>query len=308
MSTTNTTTRYPQSYLGACMVPWTADFQLDVKTFERHIDDTLNLGMKSLYLFGTAGEGYALTDEQYRQIVDVFAARTVREGIEPQVGVISLSMGQIIDRLKYAAGKGINMYQISLPSWGALDQQETMLFFKTVCGSLPEGRFLHYNLPRAKRIIDGREYARICEQVPNLVATKNSTSDYARTSDLLRYAPMLQHFLLEGNWHMGAPLGECSLLCSFACLFPKTSRAYFQAGVDGDLAELKRIGKLYFEIVMDMIGLCSREAIDGAYDKTFIHVRDRTFPNRLLPPYLGLSDADTRGIIELVENKYGDVD
>lgn len=307
MSTTESQTRYPQSYLGACMVPWTESFELDVKAFERHIDDTLNLGVKSLYLFGTAGEGYALTDAQFRQVVDVFAARTVQDGLDPQVGVISLSMGQIIERLQYAWSKGIGMFQISLPSWGALDEEETLLFFKTVCGALPEGRFLHYNLPRAKRIIRGREYAAICEHVPNLVATKNSTTEFARTADLLNHAPMLQHFLLEASWHMGAPMGECSLLCSFAGLFPETSWAFYHAGVNGDLPELLRIGKLYHDIVYEMIPLCGREMIDGAYDKTFVHIRDPQFPNRLLPPYIGMSPEATAKMRDLVENKYGHV-
>ena len=79
------------------------------------------------------------------------------------------------------------MFQISLPSWGTLDEAETMLFFQTVCGRFPDCRFLHYNLPRAGRIIRGREYHRIAEAVPNLVATKNSSTDYDRTADLLRY-------------------------------------------------------------------------------------------------------------------------
>jgi len=301
------TTRYPQNYLGACVVPWTPEFELDVKAFERHVDATLDIGVKCLYLFGTAGEGYAVTDAQFRQIVDVFAAQTVRQGLDPQIGAISLSMGQIIERLKYAWSRGIRMFQISLPSWGALDEQETLLFFRTVCGSLPEGRFLHYNLPRAKRIIDGREYARICEQVPNLVATKNSSTDYARTVDLLEHSPMLQHFLLEGNWHLGAPLAECSLLCSFCGLFPKTSWDYYHAGVRKDLPELTRIAKLFEDVKRDVLGFCGRPMIDGAYDKTFVTIRDPEFPNRLLPPYIGATADETRQMREMIETKYGDV-
>ena len=300
-------TRYPQNYLGACVVPWTPEFELDVKAFERHIDGTLDLGIKCLYLFGTAGEGYALTDGQFRQVVDIFATRTVRDGLDPQIGVISLSMGQIIQRLEYAWSKGIRMFQISLPSWGALDEEETLLF-KTVCGSLPEGRFLHYNLPRAKRIIDGREYARICEHVPNLVATKNSSTDYARTVDLLNHSPMLQHFLLEGNWQLGAPLAECSLLCSFEGLFPNTSWAYYHAGVKKDLPELLCIGKVFDDFKRGIFGLFSRPMIDGAYDKTFVTIRDSAFSNRLMSPYIGVTEDETRALRKLVETKYSHVD
>ncbi len=90
---------------------------------------------------GTAGEGYALTDTQCKEAVKVFARLAVKPGLDPQVGVISLSMGQFLERIAWARDQGIRMFQISLPSWGMLDEKERMLFFKTVCG-----RFLHYNL------------------------------------------------------------------------------------------------------------------------------------------------------------------
>ena len=60
-------------------------------------------------------------------------------------------------------------------------------------------------------------------EVPNLVATKNSTSDYARVADLMKHAGDLQHFFLEGGFAFGSLLGECSLLCSYDALFPKTT-------------------------------------------------------------------------------------
>ena len=74
-------TRYPQNNLAACMLPWTEDFRLDVAKFQQHVQSTLDGGYKCLYLMGTAGEGYALNDTRFKQVVDLFAAMTVREGI-----------------------------------------------------------------------------------------------------------------------------------------------------------------------------------------------------------------------------------
>jgi hypothetical protein len=50
---------------------------------------------------GAAGESYALNGAMFQQIVEVFAALTVRDGIDPQIGVISLSMQQTLDRIAY---------------------------------------------------------------------------------------------------------------------------------------------------------------------------------------------------------------
>ncbi len=300
-------TRYPRSNLAACMLPWNDDFQLDVAKFEEHIQGALDGGYTCLYLMGTAGEGYAVDEERFRQVVEVFAANTVREGIDPQIGVIGLSMDQIIHRIGVAHASGIRMYQISLPSWGALDEAETMLFFKTVCGAFPDCRFLHYNLPRAKRIIKGAEYHRIAEEVPNLVATKNSTSEYDRTADLLVNAPELQHFLLEGNFAMGCTIGECSLLCSYDVLFPQTTWKFFEAGKAKDLVELFRITQFLREVGMTLFVHCPRDMIDGSFDKTFIWLRDPDFSNRLLPPYLGLSDEESRECRRVFDERYRDI-
>ena len=301
---TPVSTRYPQSNLAACMLPWTEDFKLDVPVFQRHIQQALDGNYKCIYLMGTAGEGYALSDTRFKQVVEVFAELTVAEGIDPQIGVISLSMEHIIERIAVAYAAGIRMFQISMPSWGALDESEAMIYFQTVCGSFPDCRFLHYNLPRAKRIITGPEYHRIAEAVPNLVATKNSSSDYVRTADLMRNAPELQHFFLEGNFAMGCTLGECSLLCSYDALFPETAWKFYQAGVNKDLPELFGITRLLWEVGEDLFAHCSRDMIDSCFDKTFLWLRDPSFSNRVLPPYVGLTDEESRICREVFDSKY----
>jgi len=150
-------TRYPQNNLAACVFPWTEKFELDLPAFQRHVGSLIDDGYRCLYIMGTAGEGYAMSDSRFEQVVKAFADLTVRDGLDPQVGVISLSMETIIQRIGFAYDLGIRMFQISLPSWGALDESEALVFFQTVCGSFPDCRFLHYNLPRAKRIIKGPE-------------------------------------------------------------------------------------------------------------------------------------------------------
>ena len=61
---------------------------------------------------GIAGEGYALSDNRFRQVVEIFAGLTVRDGVDPQIGVIGTSMEQIVQT---GYDEGIRMFQISLP-------------------------------------------------------------------------------------------------------------------------------------------------------------------------------------------------
>ena len=300
--------RYPQSNLAACFQPWTEEFKLDVPVFERHIQDTLDDGYTCIYLMGTAGEGYALNDAMFQQIVEIFAAKTVREGIDPQVGIISLSMQHMIDRIAWCYDRGIRMFQLSMPSWGALDDAEMLLFFKTVCGQFPDCRFLHYNNRRAKRVLTGMDYRRICDEVANLVAIKFSTYDYAKVKDVMTNAPEIQPFLLENGFAMGCTIGECSLLCSWDLLCPKTTRRFYEAGLRCDFDELFRITYEFDSASRKLFGQCKRQMIDPAYDKTMAWLRDPEFSNRILPPYLGMSEEESNTCRRIYEQELSHLD
>ena len=137
------------------MLPWRKDCTLDESLFRQHIRNIIHNGFEHVYLMGTAGEGYAVTDRQFQQVVRIFWEEMQQPGMHPMVGVISLSMTQIVERITWAHQLGILHFQISLPSWGALTDTEMMDFFQGVCGAFPDCQFLHYNLPRTKRIVSG---------------------------------------------------------------------------------------------------------------------------------------------------------
>jgi len=297
-------TRFPQIQLAACLLPWKEDFTFDEPAFRKHVQFAIAQGYQHIYLMGTAGEGYAVTDSQFEHVVSVFFEEMQSDGLQPMVGVISLSMGQILDRIRFACRVGIRHFQISLPSWGALNDEEMMEFFRSVGGAFPDAKFFHYNLPRAKRILNGREYRRIADAVPNLVATKNSTSDYARVADLMTHVPDLQHVFLETSFAFGCLLGECSLLSSFGLLFPKLIHQFFALGRARQIPDLMEMHKTVNHIMACLIGHIIGKHIDGAYDKMFVWLRDPTFPLRLLPPYRGLSEDEARHARDIFESRF----
>lgn len=278
--------RYPAEIMATAVVPWTADWQLDEPRFRRELALMLADGYRHIYIFGTAGEGYAVSDRQFLQIARVYTEAMRAGGAEPMVGVISLSLPTIVARIEAAHELGVRQFQISLPSWGALDEAEMFAFFEAVLGRFPDCRFLHYNLARAKRLVTPDEYARLAASHPNLVATKNSTDAMTRVRDLLTKAPQLRHFLTETGFVYGSLTGECGLLISLAATNTRAARAFFAAGRARDAAtltrlegELRRIGEALIRFAGD------GERIDGAYDKVLWKLHDPEFPLRLLPPY-----------------------
>ena len=88
--------RFPSCILCTCCVPWDEQFHFAEDIFRRGVRESLT-GTRHLYVFGTAGEGYAVTDRQFDAIVAAFDDEMRQAGAEPMVGVIHLSLGTMLE-------------------------------------------------------------------------------------------------------------------------------------------------------------------------------------------------------------------
>ena len=298
MRQTETTTqtepevRYPRTILGTACVPWCADWSLDEDLFRAGVRGLIGQGMKDLYVFGTAGEGYAVSDRQFDEITRVFHEETRAPDVRPMVGVISLSLTTIVERIERAAALGFEVFQISLPSWGSLSDRELHTFFREVCGRFSELRFLHYNLPRAGRVLTAEEYVPLAAEHPNLVATKYGAGELRTVVGLPTLVPQIRHFFTEFGFGAGSLIGPCGLLASSSTANLARMRRYYAAGVAQDVPALRRMmGELreVGAVLHQAVGAAAH--MDGAYDKFFSKLHQPDFPLRLLPPYESASAA-----------------
>jgi dihydrodipicolinate synthase/N-acetylneuraminate lyase len=299
--------RYHQAILASCEIPWTEKEELMEDLFREEVRRTLQSGFNNLYIFGTAGEGYAVDTPRFRRIVDIFFEETNKDSVFPQVGIIGLSTANILERLSYAYEVGFRTFQISMPSWGVLNDNEVLKFFTDVCGAYPDCRFLHYNLPRTKRVLSGDDYRRLADAVPNLAATKNTGTNHGSTIDLIEKAPEIQHFLGEAMLPFGTLCGECSLLSSYGPAFPLKTKQLFEYAVTGQTEKLFRFHKEYLAVVRDVAApALKHQRIDGAYDKLWVRLGGLPMPLRLLSPYESLPEETYEECRRILHEKYPD--
>ena len=267
--------RYPQTILVSCPVPWDEREELIADLFREEVRSTLALGFTDVYVFGTGGEGYAVDTRRYREVVRTFADETLgRPGIRPMVGAIGLSTPILIERLRIAHEAGFRTFQVSLPSWGPLNDDELLRFFDDVCQAFPDSQFLHYNLGRTKRILTAADYQRLIPRFTNLVATKTTSGELPMAQGLVEGAGELQHFMDVNNFPYGALYGECSLLASYAQLTPHRCRELFEAGRTRDVPRLIDLLKGFHQVGLDLWSAPKAGPhIDGAYDKMLCRLR-----------------------------------
>jgi len=278
--------RYPSVLLSTCPIPWTEDFALDEALFRQTAARIAAKVSSHVYLFGTAGEGYAVTDQQFVQIVAVFKA-ALPEAARPMIGIISLSLGTIVERIETARALGFHDFQISFPSWGPLTDIEVDRFFVATCGAFPDCRFLHYNLPRTKRLLVGSDYARLSERHTNLVAIKMG-GDEATLLDIVESAPALQLFVVEFGYAALRDRHECGFIAAVTAGKPEFARAFFNAR-GAPLASMLHEIKAAYRVLKAKVGETDAH-IDGAYDKMQAKMLVPEFPLRLLPPYSFVPD------------------
>ena len=279
-----------RSILATAVVPWTRDFAFDEPTFRRQVETIAKTLTRHIYIFGTAGEGYAVTESQFDEIAAAFWRVARDHDVAPMLGLISLSLPTIVARIERGHGLGFREFQLSLPSWGALNDAELDVFFAETCGRFPDCRFHHYNLLRTKRLLTSAEYRRLAAAHPNLVAVKCSTDDSAVLDDLLTVSPRLKFYFTEFGYALARrKSNEVGLLISLASANPTRAHEL----VDGDDAaraaavpELRAMVETLKEIA------AGRFHLDGAFDKMLYRLSDPTFPLRLLPPYSTATEAD----------------
>lgn len=285
--------RFPQTIMATVCLPWTKDFRLDEALLVKEIESIVANDVKTLYLFGTAGEGYSVDDPTFKRVVDVFE-KTMRGcgGTTPIVGVIGTSFDAMKSRIDYCADKGIGDFQISFPCWGAPTDAEVMNFFHGICDAFPGMRFMHYNNgARSRRMLTASEYRKIADEIPNLVSVKNPGAGMAEIIDCMRADLPIQFFFMESTYGYASLYGESALLISILNMNYKMAHAYFEAGRKRDIGTITKIDR-DCRCVMDAFGLLSGGRIDAAYDKFFVKYMIPEFPHRLNPPYVGFSEEE----------------
>jgi dihydrodipicolinate synthase/N-acetylneuraminate lyase len=296
-----------RGYLVSAPLPWDEHGRLMPEPFRAAVRKLLQEQCDGIYLFGTSGEGYAVSDDEFKVIVDLFEVET--QGFQGflQVGCFGISSDQVKVRCEMAADRGIAAVQVTLPFWKELSDGELSRYFEDVCGSFPELSFLLYNNPRNKRRLNGRELAGIAAGVPNLDGTKTGSGSEMDFHELLTEASMLRHFVTESAFPFCHPLGAAGLIPSSNYTRPRFSRSYYEAVTSGDLPrgqELHRnIIRFFYETAVPLV---RKGYIDGAIDKAYAKIGGMDIPLNMKSPYLPLSEEDYAWLEELVTREFPD--
>ncbi len=182
----------------AIATPFDQDDRFDEGVFRENLRRLHAAGVHGIYTTDSDGEFYAIELDEFKRIVDAFADETQRLGIPAQVGVTWCNTQGMIDRLRYAASRGILGAHVGHPFFMPMTLESYRAFWRDMQGAVPDWfALIHYNTPRVHNYQVGDDYAVLMREIPNLVGTKHVGSDVGEFLTLMARAPQLSHFTGE---------------------------------------------------------------------------------------------------------------
>jgi len=268
------------------------DYRADIRTL-------CSSGVHGIYTTGTTGEWYALDDDEFRWMVEVFLDETSKFETLTQIGCGGLDTRAAVRRVQIATGCHVKPdgLQIVLPSWQPLSDHEVLNFFKAVADAAGEIPLVHYNTPRAKKFLTEREYEVILDDVPTLIGSKFISSEIETIVRLLKADLPMNHFVAHEWWFVTASIwGSKGVYSDHALCWPRACVRLFELCEAKKWAEAIALQEMFLRFAIEGEGpLHDHRYTDAGWDKGKTEAAGFLRCKRYIrPPYHSMSDEDVR--------------
>lgn len=167
------------------VTPMRPDESLDLDGLRRHIDWQLACGVHGLFVLGTTGEFYALS-EMEKQTVTATAVEHIRGRVPLFVGTGAETTGEVLRLTAMAEREGAAGVSVITPYFLKPTQAELLDHYRRIAESTRLGVVLYSNPgPCGGVAIAPETVARLAE-LPNVVGIKDSSGDLENTIEILR--------------------------------------------------------------------------------------------------------------------------
>jgi len=229
------------------LTPMNEDETINVEELRIQVDRMINNGIHGIFPFGTNGEGYILSGEEKKLVLETVVDQ-VNGRVPVYAGTGCISTKETIEQSKMAEAAGADVLSIITPSFAAASQEELYQHFKAVAEAVDLPIVL-YNIPaRTGNAIAPATVARLA-QIENIIGAKDSSGNFA---NILAYIeagktkPNGKFYTLSGNdqliiWTLLA--GGTGGIAGCANVYPRTMASIYDLFVSGKVDEAKAMNE-----------------------------------------------------------------
>lgn len=228
----------PQGIVIPVITPVDGDGRFNEPAYRQLIDFWAENGIDGVFPFGTTGEFYAFSDEEYRHVLEV-TKDAVRGRMAIYAGANHITTAGVIRIARIAEEVGVDALSVLTPMFISQTQEELKDYYRSIAEATALPIVIYNNKPKTNVGVEPRTVAELA-QVPNIVAVKDSTGDMTNTEEYLRLTRHMPDFrVMVGRdtlIYAGLCYGAAGAIASCANVAPALPVEIYRAFRAGDHA------------------------------------------------------------------------
>ncbi len=230
--------------------------EVDYEGLARLIDYQIENGTDAILVCGTTGESPTLTYDEHKSVIE-FAVKHTNGRVPVIAGTGANSLHEAVELTASAKEAGADAALVVVPYYNKPSQEGLYLHYKTLAKEVDIPIIL-YNIPgRTCREIEVSTIARLREECPNIVGSKESVGNMDRISEM-RSVLGEDFVILSGDDSLTLPmmaLGADGVISVANHVLPKEVREMVHSALEGDFKKARelhyRLFPLFKALFMD---------------------------------------------------------
>ncbi|MGQ9630160.1 MAG: 4-hydroxy-tetrahydrodipicolinate synthase [bacterium] len=177
-----------EGIIPAVVTPFDSNEELNEEGLRTILNFLIDKGVHGLFVVGSTGEFWALTNEEKKRIYDV-SVDCVGGRVPLCVGTCANTTREVIDLSRYAERAGADYVSILTPSFIKPSDEELFAHYAAVAEAVDIPILLYSNPSRTGIPLSTKLVASLAERYSNIVGIKDSSGDLTQTTEYIRRCP-----------------------------------------------------------------------------------------------------------------------
>lgn len=227
----------PRGIVPPIVTPFNAQGEIDYEVYKQVLEHLISQGVHGVFPMGTTGEFYAVSDEEYRKLLEV-TVETVAGRVDVYAGANHITTRGVIRQIRICESiPGIAALSVLTPMFVSQTQKELYTYFETIANSTKMPIILYNNKPKTNVMIEPATAAKLAK-IPNIIAVKDSTGDLTNTIEYIRLTRDIPDFdVMVGRdtlIYAGLCVGAAGSIASCANVAPRLIADIYEKYQAGD--------------------------------------------------------------------------
>lgn len=175
---------HPQGIIPAMVTPFTADGELNEPAVRRLIDRLLAAGVHGLFVLGTNGEFFAMTEDEKVELVRM-AADQIGGRVPLYAGAGAITTAETVRLARRLRQAGADALSVITPYFVPVSQSELQAHYEAVAAAA-ELPIVLYNIPARTGVVLEAGTVESLSRLPNVVGVKDSSGNFEHILQLIQ--------------------------------------------------------------------------------------------------------------------------